>query len=331
MMASTRSARWRRALLATALPVFTAACGDGGGCADPLAPGCWPAGAEAPPRSLVFSSNRAGGSEIFAANHDGSEWVRLTTNAGPDAAPRWSPDGTRIAWASTRQGVREIWVMNADGSGQRQLTMLAADAFMPDWSPDGTRIVFQARRGSIEENAWDIWVAHADGSEVQRITSTASQVDPRWSPDGRRIAVRWMESSSDGSCRCLGATPLCACAGRIAVMHADGGNVQLLPRVGTCDFAPAWSPDGRRIVFASYRAEGPGMPSSRIMMMNADGRDLRPVTEDGLLDDWYPSWSVATDRVFFMRAYRIYSLRPDGTDLRRSTASPAADTFVHSR
>jgi Tol biopolymer transport system component len=326
-----RSIARPRGLLATALLGFAAACSDGGGCADLFAPGCWPGGAEAPPRSLVFSSGRLGGSEIFAANHDGSDWVRLTTNAGADAAPRWSPDGTRIAWASTRQGVREVWVMNADGSGQRQLTTLAADAFLPDWSPDGTRIAFQARRGSIDENAWDIWVIHADGTGLQRITSTASQVDPRWSPDGRRIAMRWMDSSSDGSCRCLGATPLCPCAGRIALMDADGGNLQLLPRVGACDFAPAWSPDGRHIIFASYRAEAPGIPSSRILVMNADGRGVRALGADGLLDDWYPSWSAATDRIFFTRAFRIYSLRPDGTDLRRSTAIPGADVFVHSR
>jgi Tol biopolymer transport system component len=322
----------RRAPLAAALLGLIAACSDAGGCADPFAPGCWTAaGQEAPPRSLVFQSNRLGAIEIFTAHADGSEWIRLTTNPGADQTPRWSPDGTRIAWASARQGAREIWVMNADGSGQRQVTSLNADAFLPDWSSDGTRIAFQARRGSIEENAWDVWVVNADGTGLQRLTSTASQVDPRWSPDGRQIAVRWMASSSDGSCRCLGVTALCPCSGRIALLDVDGGNVQQLPRVGTCDFAPAWSPDGRHIVFASYRSEGPGMPGSRIMMMDADGTRVRPVSNDGLLDDWYPSWSVATDRIHFMRAFRIYSVRPDGSGLRRSTAVPGADNFVHSR
>jgi Tol biopolymer transport system component len=315
------------------LLVALAACG-GNGCRDPLAPGCYTHGdAEAPPQSLVFSSNRLGTQAVFTAEADGSQWRRLTSGPGIDTAPRWSPDGTRIVWVSRQQGAGEIWVMNADGTGKRQLTNMNADANMPDWSPDGSRIAFQARRGDIDENAWDVWVVNADGTGLHRLTSTASQVDPRWAPDGQRIAVRWMESSSDGSCRCLGTTPWCPCSGRIAILQADGSNLQVLPRVGTCDAGPAWSPDGRYIVFASYSAAtGPaGMPHSRLTIMRADGTGVRPLTADGLLDEWYPSWSVATDRIFFIRLFRIYSIRPDGSDLRRVTALGAADVLVHSR
>jgi Tol biopolymer transport system component len=330
-MNGMRNSRFGGALL---LATFVSACDGGDRCSsDPFAPGCHTdVGTEAPPQSLVFSSNRLGPPEIFTANGDGSQWRRLTTNAGADHAPRWSPDGSRIVWASVRAGEREIWVMNADGTEARQLTAMNAQAWMPDWSPDGSRIAFQARRGDIEENAWDIWVINANGTGLQRLTSAASQVDPRWSPDGQRIAVRWMESSSDGSCRCLGTTALCPCGGRIAVMNADGSSLQVLPRVGTCDAGPAWSPDGRHIVFASYHAGGgAASPHSRLMLMRQDGSGVRPLTADGLLDEWYPSWSVATNRIHFTRAFRIYSVRPDGSDVRRVTAVQGADVYVHSQ
>ena len=71
---------------------------------------------------IVFSSLRDGNSEIYLMDADGSDQVRVTTNAAADSGASLSADGRRIVFSSNRDGDNEIYVMNADGSGQERLT-----------------------------------------------------------------------------------------------------------------------------------------------------------------------------------------------------------------
>jgi Tol biopolymer transport system component len=314
--------------LAPALVLVIGTCGGGDCPFDPLDPGCLPAvQAEAPPRALVFaSSGRNPGFDVYTANADGTEVVRLTTT-GRNGQPRWSPDGTRIVFTSWRSGAAEIWVMNADGSGQRLVAGMERPAYMADWSPDGTRIAFSTERG---DGNFDIYVVNADGGNLQRLTTSNSYWGPRWSPDGGQLAVRWFESSAECAA-CIATLPQCPCNGRIALMNTDGTGLQVLPRIGECDAWPEWSPDGRHILFSSYRSAGRGVPArGEIMLMRADGSHHRSLTR-GLLDEFSPAWSRSTGRIYFVRAWDIYSMRPDDADARRITAGQVTDMAVHVR
>ena len=75
------------------------------------------------------------GTHIYVMKPDGTNNVRLTTGAGEDTDPAWSPDGDRIAFI--RSG--NLTVMNADGTNHRPLT-LTRDAANPAWSPNGSMI-----------------------------------------------------------------------------------------------------------------------------------------------------------------------------------------------
>ena len=84
---------------------------------------------------------------IWLAAVDGSEPPRqLTAGTKSDSDPRWSPDGTRLAFASNRErDAKQLYVIPVHGGEPRRLTDLKDDVGALAWSPDGTRLAFTAR------------------------------------------------------------------------------------------------------------------------------------------------------------------------------------------
>lgn len=118
---------------------------------------------------------------------------RLTSGPAFDMQPRFSPDGTRIAFSSDRDGLWNIWTMGADGKDARQISKEKRWFInSPAWSPDGTYIF--ARRHFVKERslgAGEIWMFHSGGSEGLQVTEkNGFQKDagePAVSADGRYL------------------------------------------------------------------------------------------------------------------------------------------------
>jgi Tol biopolymer transport system component len=95
-------------------------------------------------RKIAFSSTRSGSQEIWVANSDGSDPVKLT--AFNDAAciiPRWSPDGREIAFEVDRLGRGDVWVVGAEGGAPRKVI---ENGFSPSWSHDKKWIYYTSHR-----------------------------------------------------------------------------------------------------------------------------------------------------------------------------------------
>lgn len=135
---------------------------------------------------VVFTSYRIAASnpEIFIANLDGSNSVRLTTQSGTDHEPSLSPDGGTVVFTSTRSGASRIYTMSADGSNPTPLNT-GSDSDTPEssprFSPGGGRILFSSPR----TNTTQIWIMPSAGGTATQITHEVNGAFfGSWSPDG---------------------------------------------------------------------------------------------------------------------------------------------------
>jgi len=100
---------------------------------------------------------------------DGGNQKRLTDYPEYDTSPKWSSDGTKIAYMSGNLSNFDILTMNPDGSDKKQLT---AGALVTDfdWSPDGRRIAYNSRLTN-DPKAKEIRIMDADGSNNELLLS----------------------------------------------------------------------------------------------------------------------------------------------------------------
>jgi uncharacterized delta-60 repeat protein len=206
---------------------------------------------------IVFArylTSNASPVDIYAMNSDGTNQVRLTTDAN-SSDPSLSGDRSRIAYV--RAG--DIWVMNADGSNQTQLTSNPLNEGEPAFSVDGAKIAF-IRSGNI-------WVMNADGSAQAQLTTDLGYASPSFHPDSTKLLFT---RNTD-----------------IFVMNSDGTNtMQLTGSYSTFNQTPAFSPDGTQIVYSGARPND----LIRLHVMAADGSNPTPLVTQLSQSVLYPSW-----------------------------------------
>lgn len=269
---------------------------------------------------IAYASNGPGRSGIVVVRADGTGRKLITSDPGQYFAPVWSPDGTRLAYTAERGAHLSTFVTDLEGKSKR-LGPESADTTNPTWSPDSARLAYSSRR----DGNTDLYVGGADGSAERRITTAdAEEYAPAWSPDGRAIAyvqdngmgtrtVRLIGPDGEGD-RTLAPTDATspewapdgksvAYVGRrgentdvyvAAVSTGTGGSSgsstgeQRLTTDPGEDFAPAWSPDGRRLAFTSRRDGNTDVYLAELGRPPADARRL--TTSPG--EELSPAWSA---------------------------------------
>jgi Tol biopolymer transport system component len=129
---------------------------------------------------------------LWRSKLDGSEALRLTFEPWTISAPRWSPDGRRIAFRALARGsTARIWLASSGGGQLEEL--LPGDTGdehgFPSWSADGKSIVFGGIPIPSRKNAVDIRVVDLATRHVTVLPKSKDLWTPRWSPDGRSIAA----------------------------------------------------------------------------------------------------------------------------------------------
>jgi Tol biopolymer transport system component len=233
---------------------------------------------------IAFASDVDGDYEIYSLDVGTGESLNLTNNTAEDLYPSWSPNGRQIAFTSNRDRNWEIYVMDTGGKNFERLTNEAIYDGNPSWSPDGSQIAFVKDRDSKRE----VWIMGVDGKgEAQQLTdNTFGDYGPAWSPNARQNQLAYVSNHDNQGGRPEIYLLNLPCSDA-AACEASAQNLTNLPTTGDLD--PSWSPDGSQIVFASGRDSSDTTGNSDLYIMDANGGNVRRLTDDPA-DDRFPAW-----------------------------------------
>ena len=133
--------------------------------------------------------------DIYVMPITGGTPTRIAEGLSYEQQPRWSPDGSRIAFVSDRGGGDNIWIMAADGSGKKQLTKEEFRLLnQPSWSPDGRYIVAKKHFTTTRSlGTGEVWLYHVDGGAGVQLVKRVNEKwqkelgEPTFAPDGKHI------------------------------------------------------------------------------------------------------------------------------------------------
>jgi TolB protein len=268
---------------------------------------------------LSFQSNRDRAcDQIYTMRIDGSDVRLVSTGQGRTTCSFHTPDGQAIVYASTHLGGPEcppvpgrelgyvwpiydtydIFRVNVDGTGLTRLTDTPGYDAEATVGPDG-RIVFT----SVRDGDMEIYSMNGDGSDVRRLTNRPGpDGGPFFSADGSKIVWRGRAiepgAELDNYFSLLKQGIWRPTALEVFVMDRDGSNVRQVTNTGAgANWAPFFSPDGTKIIYASNSAD-PRSNNFDLYLVNIDGTGVEQVTFfDGF--DGFPMFSPDGTKIVF--------------------------------
>lgn len=244
--------------------------------------------------------------DLYVLPIEGGTARRLTSGPAFDVQPRYSPDGTRIAFTSDRSGGDNLWIMNRDGSDPKQVT---TEDFRlvngPAWTPDGQYLLGRKHFTSTRSlGAGEVWMYHVSGGSGLQLTKRKNDQQDQGneiavSPDGRY--VYFSEDMSGGTTFEYNKDP----NGQIYVIRRldrQTGDLDNFITGAGGAVRPVPSPDGKRIAFVRRVRE-----KSVLYVYDTETGAQRPVW-GGLSRDQQEAWAI-------FGVYPAFDWTPDGKQI----------------
>ena len=290
-------------------------------------------------QEAVLDENRYR-SAIWLVDTASGQQCRFTSGATQDTDPRWSPDGSTLAFVSDRSGKPQIHLIDRAGGESRQLTTIERGAGAPAWSPDGSRIAFMSSQGNgiddeernkpggmirhitrkkyrfdvigyIDDRFPHVWYVDAQAGDVQQVTAGPwPDTSPAWSPDGARIAFSSNRENeiTEGQISQLYLIDVPSPGTAIG----DTDDARKIETGSELHAAPAWSPDGKQIAFIGRRAGARAGANTDVYMVPVDGAS----NDSNLTSDWDHAVGVGIYSDTFDSGTSSLFWAPDGKAIR---------------
>jgi TolB protein len=258
---------------------------------------------------LAYVARVGNSTRVFITDVDGQSPTRLTTDDRNESSPSFSRDGRSIAYFSSAPGGgdSELRVVQLSKRVTSVIARSARDMGpgAPSWSGDGKWLAYSV---NFDRERSHIWLAGTRGGEPRNVSEQASSRGGAWpdlAPDGRHLL--WVADKKE----------------RLPIMVTDvatGESRELTPQPDALFESARWSPDGRAIVAARAMPDATQTLSTDIVVMSADGTQVRNLTQHPG-DDFDPRWSADGRAV-------VYASLRSGTSLLYETRLDDGSTRV---
>jgi Tol biopolymer transport system component len=260
---------------------------------------------------LTFQSTRGthGCDQIYTMKTDGTDIVPISRDQGRTTCSFYYPDGKHLLYASTHLGGKPcppnpdksegyVWAVydtydifrtDPDGTHPVRLTSTQGYDAEATIAKDG-RVVFT----SVRDGDMDLYSMNGDGSDVRRLTNLPGpDGGPFFSADGSKIVFRGYHPPPgpdlDIYQMLLKKALWKPTQLQVFTMDRDGSHLQQITHEAGANWAPFFSPDGKKIIFASNMKDPKG-PNFDLYLINVDGTGLEQVTFSGDFDG-FPMFS----------------------------------------
>ena len=211
---------------------------------------------------IAYITKRGSLYELQVADSDGFNAQTVYSSREPIISPRWSPDGSQLAYVAFDHKKPIIYTQVLATGKRTTLANFKGSNSAPSWSPDGRQLAVVLTKDGNSQ----IYAVNADGSGLKRLSqSSAIDTEPNWSPDGRYLLF-----TSD-----RGGSP------QIYRMPSYGGEPVRLTFQGSYNVSPRYSPDGKNFVFIQrdggrFRVAVQEIASGQVQVLTDNALDESP-------------------------------------------------------
>ena len=252
---------------------------------------------------------------------DKFEYKMISSGKGRTTCGAFTKDGKHVIYASThlgsadcppvpdrkKYGNKYIWPLynsfdifmaDLDGKIVKQITTAKGYDAEATLSPDGKKMIYT----SDKDGDIDLYIMDLASGKEKRITNSLGYDGGAWfSPDGKKIIWRASRPTADSAVKeykdLLAEDMVAPTNMEVYIANADGSNVKQVTKLAQANWAPAYFPDSKRIIFASNHEYKRGFPFN-LYTINEDGSSLTKISRDKGFDA-FPMFSPNGKKVIF--------------------------------